>query len=291
MTSSNAQATGPGCVVRQAALPGRQRISVNGVVIPHATIAHETQNHPASKPVEAWGAAARALVVRELLLQEARRLAIEPQPLTDEDGRRETEDEAIIRQLVEREVVTPTADEMHCRRYFDNNRQRFRTPDLHEARHILIAAAPADAAARTAAREKASRLAAQLAQRPTLFADLAALHSDCPSAGTGGSLGQIGPKQTVPEFETALARMAVGAVCEVLVETRYGIHVVAVDRRIGGRELPYEMVRPHIAGWLEEKVRRTAIRQYISVIAGRATVTGIDMGAANGGGSASPLVQ
>ena len=42
-----------------------------------SAIARETQNHPAAKPIDAWLAAARALVVRELLLQEARRLGIE----------------------------------------------------------------------------------------------------------------------------------------------------------------------------------------------------------------------
>ena len=109
----------------------------------------------------------------------------------------------MVRQLIEREVVTPTADETQCRRYFDNNRRRFRTPDLHEARHILIAAAPDDAGARAAAREKAAGLIAMLTLQPTLFADLAAMHSACPSAEVGGNLGQIGPGQTVPEFEAA----------------------------------------------------------------------------------------
>ena len=35
-------------------------------------IAREVQHHPAEKPILAWQAAARALVVRELLLQESR---------------------------------------------------------------------------------------------------------------------------------------------------------------------------------------------------------------------------
>jgi peptidyl-prolyl cis-trans isomerase C len=291
MTTSNVPATGQPRVVRQAALPGRQRISVNGIVIAHAAIARETQNHPAPKPVDAWLAAARALVVRELLLQEAKRLAIEPDCLMDEDGRRETEDEAIVRQLVAREVATPTADETHCRRTYDNNRQRFRTPDLYEARHILIAAAPGDAGARAAARQKAAELTAVVSREPTLFAELAAVHSVCPSAEVGGNLGQIGPGQTVPEFEAALATMSAGTACPSPVESRYGFHIVILDRRIEGRQLPYEMVRHRIATWLDEKVRRTAIRQYISMIAGRAMITGIDMGVANSGAGASPLVQ
>lgn len=290
MTDPIASTAGQTCAVRKPAVSGRQRVSVNGVVIAHAAIAHETQNHPASKPVEAWLAAVRALVVRELLLQEARRLAIAPQPLADEDGRRETEEEALIRQLVAQEVVTPMADEPQCRRYYANNRRRFRTPDLYEARHILIAAAPGHSAARTASRQQAEALIAALTAVPALFSALAAKHSDCPSARTGGHLGQIGPGQTVPEFEAALAAMPLGVVAPCPVETRYGFHIVSLDRRIEGQELPYDMVRPRIADWLEAQVRRTAIRQYISVLAGRATICGVEMGTANGP-SASPLVQ
>lgn len=291
MTSFDATTTGLACTVKKAALPGRQKVSVNGVVIPHAAIARETQNHPASKPVEAWLAAGRALVVREVLLQEARRRAIEPDCLMDEDGRRETDEEAIVRQLVAQEVATPTADESHCRRTYDNNRQRFVTPDLYEARHILIAAAPGDADARAAARQKAAELIAVVSREKALFAGLAAMHSECSSAETGGNLGQIGPGQTVPEFEAALATMTVGTVCPNPVESRYGFHIVVLDRRIEGRQLSYEVVRQRIADWLEEKVRRTAIRQYIAMIAGRATITGIDMGVANSGANTSPLVQ
>src|SRR5512143_4313507 len=40
-------------------------VSVNGVVIPRDAIAREVQNHPSSKPIEAWQSAARALVIRE----------------------------------------------------------------------------------------------------------------------------------------------------------------------------------------------------------------------------------
>ena len=102
-------------------------MTVNGVAIPRDVIAREVQHHPARTPAESLKAAARALVVRELLLQEARRLEIEAEPLSDSDGRRETTEEAAIRALVDREVRTPTADAATCRRYYEQNRQQFRS--------------------------------------------------------------------------------------------------------------------------------------------------------------------
>src|SRR5437016_113282 len=132
-------------------LPKPKTVSVNGTVIPREVIAREVQNHPAEKPILAWRAAARALVVRELLLQESRRLDIAAEPLRDAEGRSETAEEAAMRALIEREVVTPEPDEAACLRFYEQNHRRFRTGDLYEAAHILIAAPGNDAAARTGA--------------------------------------------------------------------------------------------------------------------------------------------
>jgi peptidyl-prolyl cis-trans isomerase C len=263
-----------------------RRVSVNGVAIEREDIARETQNHPADKPLAAWQAAARALVVRELLLQEAQRLQIVAEPLADAEGRRETEPEAQIRQLIAEQVQTPQADEDACRRYYQGNRKRFRSADLFEARHILFAAAPNDAKARAESGEQAKQVIDELKRDLSRFAALAEALSACPSSKVGGSLGQIGPGQTVPEFERALSTIASGEVAADPVETRYGIHVVVVDRRIEGRELPFEQVRERIAEWLTEKVRRTAIAQYLSILAGRAAIEGVEIAA-----SPSPLVQ
>jgi peptidyl-prolyl cis-trans isomerase C len=272
--------------------PRRRRIgrpvpvSVNGVVIASADIAREAQHHASPDPDETWTRAARALAIRELLVQEADRLGVVAEPLDDGEGRSETPDEARLRALLEREVVVPHADEAACRRYYDANRRRFRSPDLFEAAHILIAAAPGDAAAREAARRTAGALIAELRERPQAFTTACALHSACPSRDQGGNLGQVGPGQTVGEFEQALRRMMPGAVHAEPVETRYGLHVVRLDRRIDGQALPFDVVRQRIADYLDEAVHHRALQQYVSILAGRARIAGIDLAAARG-----PLLQ
>lgn len=264
-----------GCAVRPAISARPRKVAVNGVVIARETIARETQNHPAATPLEAWRAAARALVIRELLLQEARRIGLKPRARKDGAGRRETAEEALIRQVVETEVATPRADEAACRRYYDNNRARFRSAALHEVSHILLAAG--DAAARKQAGVLAATLIATLTTEPARFGELACAHSACPSAGNGGNLGQIGPGQTVAEFEKALLAAPVGVVAPEPVESRFGLHVVLVARRIEGRDLPFDMVQARIAAWLEENVHRAALHQYITILASRATIEGIDL--------------
>lgn len=276
----------PAASAQRPELTGSKPVSVNGVAIPRGEIARETQHHPATKPIEAWQAAARALAVRELLLQEARRLDITAFPQMDAEGRRETDEEAIVRQLVEREIVTPQPDEETCRRIYEQRRQAFRSEDLYGVRHILLAAPPADPTARAEARLQAEAIIALVKADPACFPHLARVHSACPSKAQGGSLGQISRGQTVPEFEAGLADAPVGEVARTPIESRYGVHVVVVDHKCEGQALPFELVREAISDWLVERSQNAAIKQYISLLAGRAAITGIDLEA-----SPSPLVR
>ena len=249
-------------------------ISVNGVAIPRDAIARETQNHPAAKPLAAWQAAACALVIRELLLQEAGRLGIEAEPQS-EDDRREIDDEALIRCLIEHEVTTPEPDEASCRRYYEQNRVRFRSPSIYEAAHILFAARADDPEAFAHARRQAESALATLRDYPEQFAELARIHSACPSAVQGGNLGQITAGQTTPEFERALLALKPGEIGSKPVATPYGFHVVRLERKHEGRELAFELVAHGIADYLHESVRRRALAQYIARLVSASTIEGI----------------
>lgn len=261
------------------------RVAVNGVVIPRWAIAAEVQNFPGPDPRRNWEAAAQALVIRELLLQEAQRLEIPVEQQRDEAGRLETEEDALVRALLEREVRTPEPDEQALRRVYEAHRKKFASPKLYEAQHILIAARHDDALGIAAARGKAAALMAILAAVPERFATLARENSDCPSAALGGSLGQIGPGDTTPPFEEALTRLAPGEISDP-VETRYGIHLIRLNRRIEGRELPLEAVRDRIAAYLTDRVHRQAQAQYVALLVGRADIRGIGLA-----GAESSLVQ
>jgi len=255
-------------------------VSVNGVSIARDAIVREMQHHPAEKPIAAWQQAARALVIRELLLQEARRLAIAPQPMSDGSGRRETDEEAMMRGLIEREVTVPEPDDETCRRYYDQNGARFRSPDLYEAAHILFAALPADKEAHAKAHDDAAAVLTKLREHPERFAELAKAHSRCPSAAQGGNLGQITHGQTTPEFEQALTALTPGQLCAAPVATRYGFHVIRLDRKHEGRMLPYEAVAGRIADYLRESVRRRADAQYIARLVTAARIEGIELAGA-----------
>ncbi len=268
------------------ARPVFSEVSVNGVAIAESAILAEAQNHPADNPGAALRTAAEALVIRELLLQKAAEEQVTGAPETTADGKTETAEDAKIRALIEMAVDAPSADEAECRRFYDNNRSRFCSEPIFEASHILLAANPADKAARQQARAEAEQMIAELEAGTVRFGELARARSACPSARQGGNLGQLSPGSTVPEFEAVLMRLPEGEVVGSPVETRYGFHIIRMDRRIEGEQLPFEAVRPRIAAWLEAASWSKAVQQFIAVLAAEATIEGIEITGADG-----PLVQ
>jgi peptidyl-prolyl cis-trans isomerase C len=268
------------CSANQTIVTAGQGVRVNGVRIPRDVIAREVQYHPSRTPAESLKAAARALVVRELLLQEARRLQIEAESLADADGRRETAEEAAVRALVEQEVRTPTADEDTCRRYYKRHRPQFRSPDIYEAAHILFVADKANTETYAQAHAAAEATLALLREQPDRFAELAQAHSACPSASQSGNLGQITAGQTTPEFERALIALAPGSIAPEPVATRYGFHIIRLDRKHEGRDLPFELVTDRIDEYLQESVQRRALAQYVARLASAARIEGIELASA-----------
>ena len=262
---------------REKAAAAPRIVSVNGTVIPSSAIIREIQYHPAASPTESWQRAAEALVLRALLLEEADRQGVAAEALVDDRGRRETQDEAAIRALIEQAVRIPTPTDDELRRYYDANAAKFRAPELFEARHILISARVDSALEYEAARTKAETLAVMLDAAPHRFEELAHSHSDCASSGEGGYLGQLSAEEVTPEFAAAVAGMRDRETTTMPVETRYGFHLVRLERRIPARTLPFEEVVERIAEYLTERSRRTATAQYIARLVSRAEITGVTM--------------
>lgn len=248
---------------------------VGGREIPAAAIAAEAQFHPAPSAEAAWLKAARALAVRQLLLDEAGRREIAGADPHDATGRAVTDEDALIDALLEREIRTPEADEATCRRFYERHPERLSSPTMVEAAHILIAADEVDDFATGLAIGDARTLIRQLQAEPARFAELAQAHSACPSRAQGGSLGQVSPGQMVRAFEEALFGLPENSLCAQPVKSRFGVHVIRSGRRAEGRQLPFEAVHRSIADYLEEASYRRAVAQYIGILASHAGVGGV----------------
>ena len=254
----------------------RSPIKLNGVVLPSHMIAAEAQHHPSQTPAAAFQAAARALIVRTLLLEEANRDGITAKPELIAPGKRELDDEARIRALMEARIPVFDPDEDQCRAFYDAAPSRFRSPELYEASHILFLAHPHDTQAYAAAIERAEIAIAELTKSPRRFEAIARERSECDSRANGGRLGQIVPGETVPEFEKALQGLEEGRIAAEPVQSRFGAHVLKLDARAAGEVLPFEYVREKIGCYLVERQWRHDVSAYIQRLVGRAQVEGVE---------------
>lgn len=257
-------------------------IIINEVQIPEHAIMAEMQYHPAAEKRTAMLKAAESLIIAELLKQRALALGLaDASELQDLNPQSQ---DLVLDKLLQQEVQIPQASGAECLHYYQQNPQRFVTSPLIEVRHMLLPAAPDSDAERAKTKQLAEAILLELNQAGD-FAKLAANYSVCSSKDNGGLLGQISKGQTVPEFERQVFKAKPGLI-PYPVESRFGLHVVDVLRRIEGDLLPYDAVENRIRDYLNEKVKRKAIAHYIQNLIGQAQIEGYDFAF-----SGSPLMQ
>lgn len=249
---------------------------MNGEEISAADIAAEAQNHvaPVGKPGLAWRAAARALVIQKLMLQEAREknLVVDPQEIAP--GRTETKEDALIRGVTDRAISPAQPTESDVKKVYLASPHHYRAPSLYEPAHILFAVEQGQA--RDDVKAKAQATLETVLKAPEKFGGLAKDLSQCQSASKGGQLGQINQGETVPEFEAVLETLKPGEIHPEIVETRYGFHIIRLDAKAVGDVLPFDTVRPKIVEALEKAAWVKAARHFTAGLIARAEISGVD---------------
>jgi peptidyl-prolyl cis-trans isomerase C len=193
--------------------------------------------------------------------------------------------------LLERELQLPEPDEASCRRYFDAHPARYHVGEKVQAKHILFAVTPGVDVPGLRGRAEALlvTLRCETPGSPA-FAKAAAENSNCPSGAEGGELGWLEAQDCAPEFGSALfaqdeANAHIG-VLPRLISTRFGFHIVQVQAREPGAPQSFESVKGSIAQVLRQQAYMTALRQYLSLLAGEAELLGLELDTAD-----SPLLQ
>lgn len=196
-----------------------------------------------------------------------------------------------IEALIERELVLPDPSDEECLRHYATHPARYSTAARVCARHILFAVTPGVDV--TALRQRAERVLLDLrchdgdqSGADAAFAAAARQWSNCPSGAAGGELGWLSEGDCAPEFARELFGQTEIGVLPRLVHSRFGLHVVEVMARDKGVVQPFESVRDAVAQALRQQNYVTALRQYLSLLAGQAHVQGVVLNA-----SATPLVQ
>lgn len=164
------------------------------------------------------------------LVQEAHRRGLDQDP-TFKTQMMLARDNALAKSEVDKLQAAATPTDAQIQAYYTAHASEFAQTKV---RHILIGdnETPNGPNPRTAAQAlaKANDVEAKLKAGGD-FAALAKADSDDPgSKDKGGELGDISPGETVPEFETAVAKLPVGQI-SAPIHTRFGYHIVEVESR------------------------------------------------------------
>ncbi|HEY9094880.1 MAG TPA: peptidylprolyl isomerase [Hydrogenophaga sp.] len=197
----------------------------------------------------------------------------------------------IMEAMVDAAVSVPEPSEVECQRHYEAQKNRFIVGQALHVRHILFAVTPGVNVHALSQRAEAALL--ELSRKdvePGHFDKLARELSNCPSSAQGGDLGWLAPEDCAPELANELffqsdSRWGLG-VHPRLVHTRFGLHIIEVLGRKKGRLPEFAEVREQLVQRLTLQSRTTALRQYMLLLVGEATIEGLTLEGAD-----SPLVQ
>lgn len=249
---------------------------VNGVALSHPNEALTT---------ETLRQRACAELLRQAAIQAGLLAADDPLPVA---GAMSEDASTAIEALLDRELHLPEPSEEALRRHHAAQRGRYAVGERVQLRHVLFAVTPGVDVNALRLRAEACLLDVRCASPggEDRFAVAAASTSNCPSGAHGGALGWLTTEDCAPEFAREVFGKPEVGVLPRLVHSRFGLHVVEVLAREPGLDPAFEAVKSAVAQGLRQQAFATALRQYLQLLAGAASLIGVDLDAAE-----SPLVQ
>lgn len=193
-----------------------------------------------------------------------------------------------IEALLAQTLTVPEPSEEACQRHYSAQQSIYSTGERVHLRHILFAVTQGVdvVALRNRAETALLDVRCHDGSERDGFAEAARTLSNCPSGAEGGALGWLTSTDCAPEFAKEIFGHSEVGVLPRLVHSRFGLHVVEVLDRTPGEQQPFERVRGAVAMSLKQQSYVTALRQYLQLLAGQASIEGVDLDAAQ-----SPLVQ
>jgi peptidyl-prolyl cis-trans isomerase C len=192
-----------------------------------------------------------------------------------------------IETLLEQAVTVPEPTTEACRRVFDANPARYARGERLRLRHVLLAVT--EGVDVNALRQRGEAMLFDLRcsePESDAFRIAAKRWSNCPTGADGGDLGWVSRDDCAPEFAREVFGQQTVGILPRLVHSRFGFHIVEVCERESGIQPEFEEVRQAIAAALRQQTWANALRQYLQLLAGQATLHGVDLQGAD-----SPLVQ
>jgi peptidyl-prolyl cis-trans isomerase C len=225
---------------------GQALAEVNGVTITTEDFKKELENlppylKPMADTVEGKKEMLDTMVIRELILQQARKDGVDKSPAVAdkvEDLKKRVVVEAFLKKKVEEQAGITDAD---LQKFYDQNKDKFKTGEQVRASHILVKS-----------EKEAQDIQAQL-KKGGNFEELAKKYSVDSAGAKGGDLGWFGKGSMIPEFEKVAFSLKEGEVSGI-VKTQFGFHIIKLTGKRPAGMRPFDEVKDQIkAALLPEK--------------------------------------
>ena len=191
------------------------------------------------------------LINKKLFLADATKNLYEYDPVFKAELQKIKED-LLANFAITKAVENVKVTDEEAKTFYEENKSSLLSGETVSASHILVDS-----------EEKATKLLADINEGKISFADAAKENSSCPSSQNGGSLGEFGKGQMVPEFDQAVFSMEVGEV-KGPVKTQFGYHLIKLDAKNEAKEISFEEVADQIKAKLLNDKQRTAYTSKIN---------------------------
>lgn len=228
---------------------------VNGIAITSADIDREIaamgpQGQQYNNP-EGREALLEQLINKKLFLADAAKNLYEYDPVFKAELQKIKED-LLANFAITKSVEGVKVTDEDVKKFYDENKASLLSGEKVSASHILVDS-----------EEKANEILKEINEGKIEFADAAKEHSSCPSSQQGGSLGEFGRGQMVPEFDTAVFSMQVGEI-KGPVKTQFGYHLIKLDAKNEAKEIAFEEIKEQLKARVFNDKQRAAYTSKIN---------------------------
>ncbi|MCB4743060.1 MAG: peptidylprolyl isomerase [Sulfurovum sp.] len=156
-------------------------------------------------------------------------------------------DQVAVDIWIQKLIENTTISDKKAKAFYDKNQAAFMKLGKIHARHILVKS-----------EQEAKDIINQLQglskdKLKAKFIELAKSKSQGPSGANGGDLGSFGKKDMVPEFSKAAWNLVVGTITTEPVKTKFGYHVIYLEKRDKVQTKPFETVKEKIIANLKQR--------------------------------------
>ena len=174
------------------------------------------------------------LINNKLMLLDARRNLLEGEK-EFRDRLNAMKEQLLINYASEKVLAAVKVSDDEVKEYYEAHKDELKKDESVTASHILVGT-----------EEEALDVLAKINAGEISFEDAAEKYSSCPSKENGGSLGEFGRGQMVPEFDVAVFAMAEGEISKAPVKTQFGYHLIKCEKKSDASVIPFLEIKERL---------------------------------------------